>query len=198
MRLWILFCFILLLSVICRARLRADLNGDCRVDFADLYILMSEWVLEEDCEMSLGPELVTNGGFDTDTNWTKGAGWTISEGTANYITGVPPSELITQNISITEEKCYQVSFDLILYTTPHEQGQSITALIGAVPAQTWLLGGLSGTQTATAVAAGPSSVTIVCSNTLDVDLIKIDNVSVREVLPDGGGFIGQNIFEEME
>lgn len=28
----------------CRAKLRADLNGDCYVDFADLAILMSEWL----------------------------------------------------------------------------------------------------------------------------------------------------------
>jgi hypothetical protein len=28
----------------CHAKLRADLNGDCRVDFADLAILMGEWL----------------------------------------------------------------------------------------------------------------------------------------------------------
>ena len=30
-----------------------------------------------------GNELITNGGFDTDSDWTKGTGWTISGGTAN-------------------------------------------------------------------------------------------------------------------
>ena len=29
-----------------------------------------------------GPELVTNGGFDSDSDWTKGAGWSISGGKA--------------------------------------------------------------------------------------------------------------------
>ena len=29
-----------------------------------------------------GPELVTNGSFDTDSDWTKGSGWTISGGKA--------------------------------------------------------------------------------------------------------------------
>jgi len=34
----------------------------------------------------LGPELVTNGGFDTDTDWTKSvAGWTISGGLARKV-----------------------------------------------------------------------------------------------------------------
>ena len=30
-----------------------------------------------------GAELVTNGDFATDTDWSKGTGWTISGGTAN-------------------------------------------------------------------------------------------------------------------
>jgi len=33
---------------------------------------------------SLGSELLTNGGFDADTDWTKAAGWTIGGGTANH------------------------------------------------------------------------------------------------------------------
>lgn len=31
----------------------------------------------------LGPELIVNGNFTTDSDWTKGTGWTISGGTAN-------------------------------------------------------------------------------------------------------------------
>ncbi len=44
---------------------------------------------------NLGAELVINGGFDTDTIWTKGAGWTISGGKA---TAVASSESLTQSI----------------------------------------------------------------------------------------------------
>ena len=43
------------------------------------------------------PELVTNGGFDTDTAWSKGAGWTISGGTA-VATGVVGFADIQQNL----------------------------------------------------------------------------------------------------
>ena len=32
----------------------------------------------------IGDELVTNGTFDTDTDWTKGTGWTISGGVAAF------------------------------------------------------------------------------------------------------------------
>jgi hypothetical protein len=35
-----------------------------------------------------GAELVTNGTFDTDSDWTKGTGWTISGGAASKVTGV--------------------------------------------------------------------------------------------------------------
>ena len=38
---------------------------------------------------------VTNGGFDTDTVWTKGTGWVISNGVASIASGTSP--LITQN-----------------------------------------------------------------------------------------------------
>lgn len=49
MRLWISLCLILFLSVLCPAKLRGDLNGDCKVDMADLIILLSEWMQEEEC-----------------------------------------------------------------------------------------------------------------------------------------------------
>jgi hypothetical protein len=58
---WILVCLILFLSQLCPAKLRADLNGDCRVDFADLHILMSEWMQEEFCEMALPAQIRVNG-----------------------------------------------------------------------------------------------------------------------------------------
>ena len=39
-------------------------------------------MLDKSQGLVLGPELVTNGGFATDTAWTKGAGWTITGGAA--------------------------------------------------------------------------------------------------------------------
>jgi len=58
------------------------------------------------------PELVTNGGFDTDTAWSKGAGWTISGGTA-VATGVVSFADIQQNLPAVElGRTYIISFSV--------------------------------------------------------------------------------------
>jgi hypothetical protein len=41
--------------------LRSDLNHDGRVDIADLAILMSEWLQQEDCNMSLPAQIMVSG-----------------------------------------------------------------------------------------------------------------------------------------
>jgi len=63
----------------------------------------------------LGSELVTNGSFDTDSNWNKEAGgWSISGGTAN---GVETSTPIYQTISGFEAgKKYKVRFEVTSVT----------------------------------------------------------------------------------
>lgn len=43
--------------------------------------------------LRLGPELLLNGGFDTDTVWTNGSGWTISAGNAAVLTPGATSSL---------------------------------------------------------------------------------------------------------
>lgn len=54
-----------------------------------------------------GPELVSNGGFDSDTVWSKGANWAIAAGKATHTTGV--SDAIAQNISITAARRYRIA-----------------------------------------------------------------------------------------
>jgi hypothetical protein len=57
-------------------------------------------------------EIVTNGGFSTDTAWTKGAGWTISGGTANKSAGA--ASLISQVAAsgLSPGRVYRVTFNL--------------------------------------------------------------------------------------
>jgi hypothetical protein len=70
------------------------------------------------------PELVTNGGFNSDTAWSKGTGWTISGGTA-VATGVVSFADINQNLpAVVLGQTYIVSF-----TVTRTSG-SLTAYIG--------------------------------------------------------------------
>lgn len=51
--------------------------------------------------MVLGPELVTNGAFDSDTIWTRGGGWSISAGKATFDpTGQSANSDLTQQLSV--------------------------------------------------------------------------------------------------
>jgi len=58
------------------------------------------------------PELVVNGDFDTDTDWTKGTGWTIAAGVATATAGF--SSLLTSQLSLElEPNAYNLlEFDL--------------------------------------------------------------------------------------
>ena len=59
---------------------------------------------------ALGQELVTNGTFDTDSNWTKGSGWTISGGKANR-SGESGNSFISQDINVISGRNYIVKYD---------------------------------------------------------------------------------------
>jgi len=58
----------------------------------------------------IGGELVTNGTFDTDSDWTKGASWTISGGVASASDGSASS--LIQTLSTTTGKLYAVTFTI--------------------------------------------------------------------------------------
>jgi len=65
----------------------ADLMPEADPDSEGVWEETGNIVLNGDYE-ELGSEQVTNGDFSTDSDWTKGIGWTISGGTAN---GTPAS-----------------------------------------------------------------------------------------------------------
>ena len=56
-----------------------------------------------------GSELVTNGSFDTDSDWGKGSGWTISGGKANR-SGESGNTPITQNVPVVNGRKYTFSY----------------------------------------------------------------------------------------
>jgi hypothetical protein len=59
----------------------------------------------------LGSELVTNGDFATDSNWTKGTGWTIADGSASYDAS-GTSALTSASTSIVSGKIYRLKFKI--------------------------------------------------------------------------------------
>ena len=61
----------------------------------------------------LGPELVTNGDFATDSDWNKGTSWAISGGKANYNAVTTSSELRQLMPSIAVGKTIKVQFDVL-------------------------------------------------------------------------------------
>jgi hypothetical protein len=60
-----------------------------------------------------GSEINTNGSFDTDTDWTKGTGWTISSGEAHKA-DVGSSSII-QDVTTVIGETYIFSYDLVAF-----------------------------------------------------------------------------------
>ena len=120
-----------------------------------------------------GAELVTNGGFDTDSDWNKNSNWTISGGTANC-DGTNSNDLNqAQNIGVIG-KSYKITFTI----TAISQG-SIAVRIGS-----------GATAYYTSVGTHSEIVTATTTDRIRVSVLgsaiaSIDNVSVKEVLVNG-------------
>jgi len=63
-----------------------------------------------------GAELVTNGSFDTDTDWTKGTGWSISGGSANC-DGVSSNSSLYQNVGGVNNTIYKITGTISNYVS---------------------------------------------------------------------------------
>jgi len=59
-------------------------------------------------------ELITNGDFATDSDWSKGTGWTISGGTANAISAT--GELSQTSIDFDTSKTYRIEYTISGYS----------------------------------------------------------------------------------
>lgn len=62
------------------------------------------------------PNLITNGTFDTDSDWAKDSGWTISGGSANC-DGTDGAMIRTINTPLTEGKKYYISYEITDYNS---------------------------------------------------------------------------------
>jgi len=131
-------------------------------------------------KVAYGSELVTNGTFDTDTDWDKGTGWSISGGVASY-DGSGGTSAINQDMPVdfVVGRVYQLSLTVVsntgagvnnVYVTPTQQvsGKHLDA-------GTYVFNFSATSTNARVYVYGRSGETLV-----------IDNISVKEVLFDQG------------
>jgi len=117
----------------------------------------------------LPTELVTNGTFDTDSDWIKGTGWTIANGKASF-DGGSDSAIQQDGVSVSGKK-YSVSIEVLDRTTGSLQ----------------LRFGSSGSVDATITENGVYNYTLIADGTrVYLRSISgfdgsIDNVSVKEI-----------------
>ena len=70
-------------------------------------------LITDESNPGFGPELMTNGGFDSDSGWTKGSGWSIGSGVATRASGESSNSSLTYNASdaVTAGNIYKYSFN---------------------------------------------------------------------------------------
>ncbi len=61
-------------------------------------------------------EMVTNGSFATDTDWTKGTGWTVDTGNGEADKAAGTASDLEQDITVVEGTIYEVTFTLQNYS----------------------------------------------------------------------------------
>jgi hypothetical protein len=119
---------------------------------------------------SVNPNLVVNGGFDTDTDWFLGLGWTIADGKACCDGQQASDSDLFQGVTLEAGATYRLRYTILSYTA---------GLIRPV------VGGTDGTNTA-GTGTVVEDITTVATGSMvlkaNVDFIGcIDNVSLRKV-----------------
>ena len=128
----------------------------------------------------LGPELVTNGDFATDSDWTKGTGWSISGGKANC-DGSQTSQTTLEsipNLALGVGNLFKITFDISNYSSG--QIDLITLVGTGGPEITNINANGSYTAYSFGESTGNSRIQIIANS----DFVgSIDNVSVKQVDP---------------
>jgi hypothetical protein len=130
----------------------------------------------------IGPELVTNGTFDTDSDWTKdplssGVLWVISGGNALIDGSQASSSDIFQNITVTSGSVYAISFDVTV-NSGSVQVMARNAPWSSIPSSTITTSGSYQIVRTASLTTVPVSFRAVGGAN-----ISIDNISVREINP---------------
>ena len=122
----------------------------------------------------IGPELVTNGDFATDSDWTLATGAAISGGQLEFSPGSTGNA--TQSLTLDAGKVYRITFDLV-----RRDGALSLRLLGGTT-NNFATVSTTGPHTYYFVPnAGNNELIILATNSnIDAD---IDNISVKEIKP---------------
>lgn len=125
-----------------------------------------------------GPELVINGGFDTDSDWGKGIGWSIAGGVA---IASNPTEPLFQAINLVAGRGYQVSFTVSNASGTGQNGARVRFLGGTATGFLFQIG--DGTMRGF-LTANAGNTTLSVLQVGNDDFFNLDNVSVIELRPE--------------
>lgn len=133
--------------------------------------------LIETMPLGLGSELITNGGFDTDSDWTKGTGWTISGGKAVSNSSVGFQGLSQSNaISNSNGKTFKCNFTISGYSSG-----TVALYISGFINNSYFVGADGDYEIHITVSQGTSGNVEFLTNSSGF-VGSIDNVSVKEVI----------------
>ena len=155
----------------------ANLMPEADPDSEGVWEVPANIVLNGDYE-ELSSELVTNGTFDADSNWTKGTGWTISGGSASCDgTQTSNSTLVTSSsISGIQNKPVKFSFELSNCTSG-----TISATVQGTGGQEF--SDISENKTYTTHITSVDSTALITFTASSDFVGDIDNVSLKQVDP---------------
>jgi len=122
----------------------------------------------------IGSELVTNGGFDTDSDWTKGTGWSISGGVASHDSSLGAGDL-DQALNLTVGSVYEITVQITATDTTEFYFKEDTGSFSLIT------GSPIGTHTYIFVAGSSvQQVGVRGSGNWDGS---VDNISIRKINP---------------
>lgn len=127
-----------------------------------------------DAQFYLGPELIKNGGFESDTAWTRGSGWTISGGSANCDGTQQSVTNLQQPATNLSGKWVKLSFTISNYVSG-----AVSISSGGIVGYGFTSG--NGTYSKIVyIPTGSAQVSYVTANVAFVG--SVDNVSIKELI----------------
>ena len=135
---------------------------------------------------ALGSELITNGGFDTDSDWNKASGVTISDGKANAAFGSSGNILRQSLATFDANKTYKYEFTISNYVSGNLKFASFIGAINESGNGTYVgYGKPNGT--------GVNNMILFGSFEGSIDNVSVKEYLGQEVVPDSG--CGSWLFE---